>query len=373
MTYEDFKYENIKWNCINDFSKNIKVSYDNICPCVFDVISDSFYRENYHSDILSYYFSFNDSKKQLISWINKKRTNNKIKFCDYKDSEIPKREAQKRDITIYSKDKTHAIVIENKSNGFSDMSRQLIRYYNDLKKQDITVDAIIYLNKYSIKEPDYTDWKKSEINVIQPLLLKTQLVGSDSITEKVINEVIKQSEDKRLIGLSIELRDLFNNIINGGKIMADKDVSKFLELMRNQQKKENLEKLVDAYNCLPALMRDHYKIFLEEEKNVLPRLDEIGLYKDNCLFVNFNCYGKIYYIDFWFSYDCINIILGSRNYDNWKRDLKYLKQKMESDWIFEDIPNDDCPMISFSNVYDESAVKDEMRRVITTFSKYIDK
>lgn len=373
MTYNDFKYRDFNWKFITDFSKEVKLTYNNVHHCIFDVISDTFYRENYHSDLLSYYFSFPDSKKQLISWINEKKEDKKIRYLDYNDSEIPKREAQRRDITIYSNDKTHAIVIENKSNDFSDMPRQLIRYYNDLQKQNITVDAIVYLNKYSIKEPDYTDWKESEINIIRPLLLPTQLLGNDSITEKVIDKVINKSENKQLIGLSIELGVLFDNIINGGKIMADKDVSKFLELMRNQQKKENLEKLVDAYNCLPALMRDHYKIFLEEEKNVLPRLDEIGLYKDNCLFVNFDCYGKIYYIDFWFSYDCINIKLGSRNYDNWKRDLKYLKQKMESDWIFEDIPNDDCPMISFSNVYDESAVKDEMRRVITTFSKYIDK
>ena len=73
MTYNDFKYRDFNWKFITDFSKEVKLTYNNVHHCIFDVISDTFYRENYHSDLLSYYFSLPYSKKQLISCINDKK------------------------------------------------------------------------------------------------------------------------------------------------------------------------------------------------------------------------------------------------------------------------------------------------------------
>lgn len=382
MKYKSFKYNNLKiaLDLIDEFSKTITVSYKNIQPCVFNIISDTYYRENYHSDILSYYFHFPAAKRRLISWINKKLSNSNIQYSDYDNSELPEREAQRRDITIYSNDRTHAIVIENKSNDASDRPRQLIGYYSDLIDQGIKVDAIIYLNKYSIKEPDYSGWKKDEIKTIKKLLLPTQLTGPGSITENVINKIIDNEEDPQLIGLSKELQSLFNNIINGEKIMSNEDLSKFLKVLNTKKTAENFKKLVDAYNSLPSLMRDYYKEFLEEKKEKLPKIKKIARYKDNCLYIDFECdvekknkqiCTKTFYIDFWFSHEEIQIILGSRDYVNWNKDLKALKKRMKNDWSFGDIPKDDNPTISFSEVYDEEAVKEKMKEVINSFRKYI--
>ena len=181
-------------------------------------------------------------------------------------------------------------------------------------------------------------------------------MGSNSITDEVFNKVINQSNDKRVIGISIELKSLFNNIINGDKIMADKDISDFLKIMNDQQKRQDLEKLVDAYNCLPALMREHYKIYLEEQREKLPKLEKIGQHKDICLYVDFKYKKKTYYIDFWFYHNQISIYLGARDYDKWKKQLNALKKDMTSDWLFGDIPTDDLPMIIFSDVYNEKEV-----------------
>lgn len=376
MNYNQFKFKELNLSqMFKDYSHIIGcISYENRELSVFEDISNFFYRENFHSDLLAYYFSFNDTKKVLIQWINNsiKKEDNIIDYKDYIDSEKPSREEKRRDITIYSKDKTHAIIIENKSNDFSDRPKQLIRYYSELKKNNITVDAILYLNKYSIKNPDYSNWTQKEIKIIEGLLLKTQLIGSNSITDEVFNKVINQSNNKRVVGISIELKSLFNNIINGDKIMADKDISDFLKIMNDQQKRQDLEKLVDAYNCLPALMREHYKIYLEEQREKLPKLEKIGQHKDICLYVDFKYKKKTYYIDFWFYHNQISIYLGARDYDNWKKQLNALKKDMTSDWLFGDIPTDDLPMIIFSDVYNEKEVQNEILRIINSFSGYID-
>ncbi|WP_059370407.1 PD-(D/E)XK nuclease family protein [Treponema endosymbiont of Eucomonympha sp.] len=107
---------------------------------VFKEISDYFYRENYHSDILAYYLQFEVVKKYFFEWINK-NIENKIIFEEYNNGEIV-REQDRIDILLYNNYQDRAIIIENKSNNANDQFNQLFRYYKVLSNRKIKVDAI---------------------------------------------------------------------------------------------------------------------------------------------------------------------------------------------------------------------------------------
>jgi len=82
-----------------------------------------------------------------------------------------------------------------------------------LKKENIGVDAIVYLNKSSLKTPNLSS---EELLEIEDILVKAQLVGIKKSFEDVINKVISTTNNIRLNALSCEIRDLFYTIIYGG-------------------------------------------------------------------------------------------------------------------------------------------------------------
>ena len=56
----------------------------------------------------------------------------------------------------------HCIVIENKLNNAPDTYQQLPKYYRDLKKKGVTVDAFVYLPLSPQKSPDSSSWNDEE-------------------------------------------------------------------------------------------------------------------------------------------------------------------------------------------------------------------
>jgi len=143
---------------------------------VFYLISDLYYRENFHSDIIAFLLDttekHGDGDKFLSAFISFlqdigcKRINQE----DYKDATAV-REEDRIDILIKSESSKRAIIIENKINDAGDMPRQLPRYYdyvtNELKYQ---VEAIVYLPLNHDKTPDQTGWTADDRSHVLPLL-----------------------------------------------------------------------------------------------------------------------------------------------------------------------------------------------------------
>lgn len=355
--------------------------------CIFNSISDFFYRENYHSDILAYYFSYELVRMKLIDWINGKIKDEKreekqiftIRKENYQGDVLVNREDGRRDITIYSKNKANAIVIENKSNNAIDMDHQLVRYVSDLKKNNISVDSIIYLNKDVKKDPDQSKWTKEEKENINKILLSSKLLGKDSITEKLINPVITESEDIRLTALSMEIKILFENLIYGGNSVMESELEEFMKILRKDNNLEDFRKINNLFNNFHSESRDYYYAYTEALKSAKKITDKcrIGKYSANCMFVDSLIIdGFNYGVDFWFYVDALEISLLVRgDYDNWEEICENLQKKMGKDWIFESTHKTGeryCLKNEIKSI-DENAVKEMILKVINSFEPYLDK
>jgi len=107
----------------------------------FKVISNQYYKENFHSDILKFlleeYPNFLDNFLELIG-ADKNNYKNVDKNC------FVFREEGRIDVLI--KSNTHAIIIENKINWADDQDAQIYRYYKYVKETlNLEVEKIVYL------------------------------------------------------------------------------------------------------------------------------------------------------------------------------------------------------------------------------------
>ena len=144
---------------------------------VFTIVSETFYRENFHSDIWATFLDRNGPHgggteyfRHFIAF---------LKACSLQPNDIPdadtfgdyvtKREKDRIDVSIRGegKDKCRpkAIIIENKINNAVDQSKQLPRYYKELSKE-FDVVAIVYLSLCRRRRTTCADFcKKSSLPV----------------------------------------------------------------------------------------------------------------------------------------------------------------------------------------------------------------
>ena len=295
---------------------------------IFMAISKHYYHENFHSDILAYYLSYETPKKVFIDWLNENINcnKNKISYHDYKNGEVL-REKDRIDITLFNENRNKAIIIENKSNNANDQDRQLYRYYKKLEEKKITVEQICYINKNSNKYPNFTNYETEEEESIKKILTVTQLVGSKSFSENIIRKVIEETDDIRVKALSLEIIKLFNYLINGGINMEDLDLL-VKELCKNGNKKK-LDEIINAYNDIPKYLAYKYKNYIVDKSTKF----HIWIYKDRCLVID-NIYlnKKRFAIDIWFSTEKVDIFYVTR--DGNDDDIENFKDKLENKFPF---------------------------------------
>ena len=268
---------------LEDLIKPIR-GYNSAKPykSIFLAISNHYYHENFHSDILAFYLSYDTPKRVFIDWLNKNIdcNNKKISYQDYKNGEVL-REKNRIDITLFNEDKNRAIIIENKSNNAKDQYKQLYRYYEELEKKGIIVEQICYINKNSNKYPHFTDYETEEEESIRKILTVTQLVGSKSICKDIIEEVIKEEKDDiKVKALSLELLDLFNYLIYGSINMEDLEL--LIDELSENDNKNKLDKIIKAYNDIPKHLAYKYKNYIDEKSTNF----HIWIYKEKCLVID---------------------------------------------------------------------------------------
>lgn len=166
---------------ISDFIKKLNsISYEYIKSKkeiqqsvynVFNIISDLYYRENFHSDIIRFFLDPNEMHNCGSAFLDLfiQMLNKNIDARDYNNAVVV-REEGRIDILIKSEMARKCIIIENKIHNASDMPRQIPRYYDYVKKQGYNIDAIVYLPLEKTKEPDKSDWTDEDKENITPLL-----------------------------------------------------------------------------------------------------------------------------------------------------------------------------------------------------------
>lgn len=342
--------------------------------CLFSSISDFFKRENFHSDILNYLFSFDFAKEKLIEWINQSIQSN-IDYSLYKNGPEPTREEGRRDVSIYSKDGNHAIVIENKSNDAGDMDQQIIRYIKDLKNQGIEIDAVVYLNKYSLKGPDYIkDIETLEKEQGRKILLITQLIGEKSITDNLLDKLSKQAKEPKLKALAMELSDLFWNIIYGENKMTDEELEQLSEFLGKGSNSKKLQSIIEAYNSLESKWQNYFVTYarnLTSTDKVFKKV-KAGKYTSNCLSIEFFSSGTKFHLDFYFTLTD-GLSIGIAKIEG-NKTVKELQSMIKNNWLFDTIEEDGSYSKGYpqQTMYNTNKVKQLIKKFVYQFDKCID-
>lgn len=191
---------------------------------VFSLISDTYYRENFHSDILRavldplgahgegnfFLRKFLEYLKRFISELNPK---------NYAHAQV-QREKGRVDVLIFDKNTKRAIIIENKINGAVDRERQIPRYYEKIVKEGYSCDAIVYLRLNGFSGPNMAGWDDSEkADILKRLLV---IPACDGSSEDLCNgwiDVCLESCHDRDVGFLLRhykflIKSLAQNIMN---------------------------------------------------------------------------------------------------------------------------------------------------------------
>lgn len=277
--------------------KYLNIKPDELGFNVFNLVSNTYYRENFHSDILSALLNPQLNKDENIILLERfidmlNSTGKNIDMKHYLDAETI-REEGRIDILIKSESSKHAIVIENKMNNAVDMHRQLPRYYDYLSQYGYIVDAIVYIPLANNKMPDSASWTAEDISHVQPLLIIIPAFckdGSKNLVDSWLTPAMNnlQTEDMRVIvkHFASLIKYLNNDLLN---------YSNMEDFYNQIIQKDNISTAIAVHDMMDKLSQflaerirnsfaDNYapfkKIWIYNEKSTYDTVFEGAIIKD---------------------------------------------------------------------------------------------
>lgn len=207
---------------------------------IFELISDIYYRENFHSDIIAQLLRNEIILKNFLDFIG-------VDKSKYENCEV-EREESKIDILI--KTEKNCVIVENKLNWAGDMPEQLFRYYNECKNnKKLEVDKIVYLSPNSLKQPE-----EQSIKEIPKELIKI-IIGYDGENNDFYTMVLQKSLEEMNNKEPKEWRLLLEHYLKilrqTGETKMDKLTKEFYDKIVNDGKEyEKIELIATMYNDL---------------------------------------------------------------------------------------------------------------------------
>jgi len=280
---------------------------------LFHVISDLYYRENFHSDMIAFFLDPNANHgyrhlmlDNFIALLNS--TGLVIESSNYRDAIVVREEA-KIDILIKSETNKRAIIIENKINNAGDMPRQLPRYYDYVVEQQCTIDAIVYLPLDYNKYPDMDDWTKEDKEHVKPLLKIIPAYDNMHRINFVDNLLLKsllQIDNIDVVSSIRQYSDLIKtlNINNMDTIILEKFYNELQQAdnLKTAQSIRNMLNDIPTYlaqrikNKFDGVCHPFEKIWIYESRDAVFEHAEIdGIY----IKMDIYCYEERYDVVFW--------------------------------------------------------------------------
>lgn len=252
---------------------------------IFKVVSDTYYKENFHSDILAFllmpYRSSEKGFRYLSKFIDYVNTflSKEIDSSNYETYEV-KREPGRIDVLVLGKSGKegvcHSIVIENKINNAKDMDDQLPRYFG-IAEEFSQVDAIVYLTKNELKNPNESTWTsvrpeefRQKVTVIRACTGK-----NNDLIRGWLSGLLEDSTDSRY---SLIVEQYINTIQHlGGLVMPYENIADFYEFIREDDNFETAQTLsIYVQELIRYRSNLVYEKFLGESQ------------KDDCPFAHFS-------------------------------------------------------------------------------------
>ena len=227
---------------------------------LFYLISDHYYRETFHSDIIAALLSPKEKHGGGNLYLNLFLDMIGVDKSNYQDAKVHKEYGTndgtlggRIDIFIEGGNK-HCVVVENKLNNAGDTYKQLPKYYHYLDNNKYNIDKFVYLPLNPYKTPDKSDWSDEERIFIDGKLkiLPAFLEGEPNLINNwlEIAEKKTENEDARFIikQYVTVLRNLTNSIMNAKSLK-----SFYNEMIEGDNLKTALS-VRDMLNDLPEYM-----------------------------------------------------------------------------------------------------------------------
>ena len=235
---------------------------------IFELMSDSFYKENFHSYIIAQLLNNETILKNFLKFIKVDEVDESVYFNEGYEV-IPeyfiKNEIKngRIDILIKSndkdnkennedkedknKEKPHCIIIENKLNGAKDEERQLFRYYNSCS-ENFEVDKIVYISPNSSKESD-----EQSKEGIPKELIKT-IIGYDGNNKDfhtILNDSFEEVKSNSNIEWHLLLKHYLKILRQTGETRMDALTEKFYNKIKTEpQEYKKIKLIATMYNDL---------------------------------------------------------------------------------------------------------------------------
>lgn len=249
---------------------------------LFAIVSDLYYRENFHSDVLRAMLDpksrHRDGDRFLRLFLDFLTRHKAAVDPDHYQEASVVREEGRIDILITDAISKKAIVIENKINGAADMPKQLPRYVNFAKESGFEVDAIAYLRLDRRQHPDKKDWTAAERKEIDPKLLC--LSAYDESDDDLLNGWLMPCENTAHDSNAKAIFKQYGELITklGRKTMNKPIMRQFYALMREGDAFQNAQ-------CLRAML-DELVLFrveniIESFKADLAPFESVANWKDS--------------------------------------------------------------------------------------------
>lgn len=226
---------------------------------LFHVISDLYYRENFHSDLIAFFLDPNANHgykhimlDSFIALLN--RIGFDIDVANYRDAIVVREKPRKIDILIKSESNKRAIIIENKINNAGDMPRQLPRYY-DYVAEKFTLDAIVYLPLDHNKYPDMEDWTQEDKEHIIPILRIIPAYDNmhkTNIVEDWLLKTLPQIDNLDVVSSIRQYSDLIATLNNNN--MDSIVLEKFYKELQHADNLKTALSIRNMLNDMPAYL-----------------------------------------------------------------------------------------------------------------------
>lgn len=227
---------------------------------LFYLISDHYYRETFHSDIIAALLSPTEKHGGGNLYLNLFLDMIGVNKAPYKNAKVYKEYGTndgtlggRIDIFIEGEDK-HCVVVENKLNNAGDTYRQLPKYYHYLDNNNYTIDKFVYLPLNPYKTPDKSDWSDEERDFIDGklIILPAFFEGSPNLIDNWLEIARKKTEDEDARFIIKQYITVLHNLTNS--IMSAITIEGFYNEMIKGDNLETALSVRDLLNDLPEYM-----------------------------------------------------------------------------------------------------------------------
>jgi hypothetical protein len=266
-----------------EYNANLKKRDVDIGFNLFAIISELYYRENFHSDILKALIDpkgkHQEQEKYLHLFLEFIRSHGvSINLSDYSNVQV-EREEGKVDLLIKDEDSKKAIIIENKINNAVDRHRQLPRYLEYVRANDYAPDAIVYLRLNGYAYPDTTGWSPKETEEVKTLITIVSAYDNDETQKDLLTGWIRKCEEVTTNPDAQHILRQYGDLIKklGGNIMNKPIMEKFYKTIVEG---ENLKTALSLKAMLDDLVLYRVEKIIDKFKSDLAPFRSIANYKD---------------------------------------------------------------------------------------------